>query len=125
MPARRSRLHSWRGKVIGALVHRGLKPPGFYFFFGGGVRAILAYGKFDAEISALAPTEVKTKRASLVGDKRQPPPAILANGPVPTLPRIKDLGRVTTGAAKYFIRYTNDIEIQVMGGIAEIPLGHP
>ena len=83
------------------------------------------FSKTDPEISALAPAEIKFESTALIGNKRQAKKLILADRSIPTAVRIENIRRKFADAHKFFIRNSDDIMIEIMKGISQIPFEPP
>lgn len=79
-------------------------------------------GKFESKISPLAPAAIKLKVCSHPGNKGKTDPAALAHRPIPSLVRIKHLGRMATDPYEFTIRDSDHVKIEVVQRIAKIPL---
>ena len=77
--------------------------------------------KFHTKIAALAPAKVEFEFAFLVGDEGEASPSIFADGKVPAAMGVEHLVGIGAGAAEFFVRHADDVEGEVVGGIAQIP----
>src|SRR5260370_41851612 len=78
--------------------------------------------KLSAKVPPFPPSKVKMERFPLKRNKRQPHPFVFADRPIPAALRIEHLIRVFSRAAEGLVGQSNDVESQIVGRIAEIPL---
>src|ERR1051326_4796109 len=80
-----------------------------------------AESELHAEIAALPPPAIETEKSTFIVDERKPKAFVAADRPVPTAARVADAFRKASHARERFVRDADDVEGEIVAGIAHVP----